>query len=121
VLPVDASAMSTTPSYSQPAHGSAAQPPGTLTNSDRDVRRLGEDLLAQTDEVVRRTVARSRGSGVILDAVVEERFERVGEVSTIAVARWIAGESPEAAMEIGRVSGRSSASSPRSAPRHSAR
>ena len=66
------------------------------------MRRLGEELHAQTAEVVRRTVARSQLSGVVLDGVVEERFERVGEVSTIAVARWMAGENPEAAIEIGR-------------------
>ena len=65
------------------------------------VRLLGEELRAQTAEVVRRTVARSSASGSTLDAVVEERFERVGEVSTIAVASWMAGESPEAAMAVG--------------------
>jgi diguanylate cyclase (GGDEF)-like protein len=67
-----------------------------------EVRRLGEELRARTDEVVRRTVARSKGPGLELDRGVEERFERVGEVSTIAVARWMAGESPEVAREVGR-------------------
>jgi len=67
-----------------------------------EVRLLGEQLYARRTEVVNRTVARSRESGVMLSAVVEERFERVGEVSTIAVARWMAGESPEAAIEVGQ-------------------
>jgi diguanylate cyclase (GGDEF)-like protein len=65
------------------------------------VRRLGDELHAQAKEVVRRTVARSTESGPALTDVVEERFQRVGEVSTIAVAGWMAGESPEAAMEVG--------------------
>jgi diguanylate cyclase (GGDEF)-like protein len=67
-----------------------------------DVRRLGEELLAQTHEVVSRTLARNVESGLALSEVVEERFERVGEVSTIAVASWMAGESPAAAMEVGQ-------------------
>jgi diguanylate cyclase (GGDEF)-like protein len=69
---------------------------------EADVRRLGEELRAQTDEVVRRTAARSRACGLALDAAVEQRFERIGEISTIAVARWMAGESPEVAREVGR-------------------
>jgi diguanylate cyclase (GGDEF)-like protein len=79
----------------EPAVQAAGEP-------EEDVCRLGEELRAQTAEVVRRTVARSRASGVELDHVVEERFERVGEVSTTAVASWMAGESAEAAVEIGR-------------------
>jgi diguanylate cyclase (GGDEF)-like protein len=67
-----------------------------------EVRLLGEQLYARRTEVLKRTVARSRESGAMLSAVVEERFERVGEVSTIAVARWMAGESPEAAIEVGQ-------------------
>jgi diguanylate cyclase (GGDEF)-like protein len=67
-----------------------------------EVRLLGEQLYARRTEVVKRTLARSRESGAMLSAVVEERFERVGEVSTIAVARWMAGESPEAAIEVGQ-------------------
>jgi len=66
------------------------------------VRRLGEELLTQTDTVLRRTVARNVDSGLALSDAVEERFARMGEISTIAVARWIAGESPEAAVEAGQ-------------------
>jgi diguanylate cyclase (GGDEF)-like protein len=87
--------------YSLLANRPAASAPEPVGEPERAVCRLGEELRAQTAEVVRRTVARSRASGVTLDGVVEERFERVGEVSTVAVARWMAGESAEAAMETG--------------------
>ncbi len=88
--------------YSLLGNRPAASAPETVGEPEQDVCRLGEELRAQTAEVVRRTVARSRASGVTLDGVVEERFERVGEVSTTAVASWMAGESAEAAVEIGR-------------------
>jgi len=65
------------------------------------VRRLGQELLAQASEVVSRTVARNKDSGLALSDIVEQRFERVGEVSTIAVAKWMAGEDPKAAIEVG--------------------
>ena len=42
----------------------------------------------------------------MLDAVVEESFARVGTVSTIAVARWMAGEGAEVAREVGQESWR---------------
>jgi diguanylate cyclase (GGDEF)-like protein len=76
-------------------------PSGPASKAQADVRRLGQELHAQAREVVRRTVARGVESGPSLSEVVEERFQRVGEVSTIAVASWMAGESPEAAMEVG--------------------
>jgi diguanylate cyclase (GGDEF)-like protein len=84
--------------------GAASVTPRTAAASEpaADVRRLGEELRVRTEDVVRGTVARSRGRGSALDAVVEERFERMGEVSTIAVARWMAGESPEVAREVGQ-------------------
>ena len=71
-----------------------------------DLRRLGEALRARTEDVVSGMVLRTQQSGQVLDAVVEERFERVGTVSTVAVARWMAGEGPEAAREVGRESWR---------------
>jgi len=78
------------------------RPSAALAEPGADVRRLGEELHVQAREVVRRTVARSIESGPVLSDVVEERFERVGEVSTIAVASWMAGQSPEAAIEVGQ-------------------
>jgi len=83
-----------------PSPLSASAEPG------EDLRRLGEALRARTEDVVSGMVLRTQQSGQVLDAVVEERFERVGTVSTVAVARWMAGEGPEAAREVGRESWR---------------
>jgi hypothetical protein len=65
------------------------------------VQVLGEELQRLTAEVIARTVARNNESGLVLNDVVEGRFQRMGEISTAAVASWMAGASPEAAMEVG--------------------
>jgi diguanylate cyclase (GGDEF)-like protein len=54
------------------------------------------------DEMMRRSVT----SGLLLDKVVEESFEQVGTVSTVAVARWMAGEGEAVAREVGQESWR---------------
>jgi diguanylate cyclase (GGDEF)-like protein len=59
-------------------------------------------LKARADDVRNLTVARTTGSDHLLDALVQESFERISMSSTIAVARWIAGESMEVAIEAGR-------------------
>jgi diguanylate cyclase (GGDEF)-like protein len=69
-----------------------------------DLHRLGHALNARTDDVVRGMLLRTRQSSCQLDAAVEERFARVGTVSTVAVARWMAGEGAEAAREVGQES-----------------
>jgi diguanylate cyclase (GGDEF)-like protein len=69
-----------------------------------ELRRLGEALNARTEDVVSLMLARTSESGCRLQTMVEERFERVGTVSTIAVARWMAGESAEVAREVGQES-----------------
>ncbi len=69
-----------------------------------ELRRLGEALNARTEDVVRLMLARTTESQCRLQTMVEERFERVGTVSTIAVARWMAGESAEVAREVGQES-----------------
>jgi diguanylate cyclase (GGDEF)-like protein len=66
-----------------------------------DLRRLGEALNARARDVVAGTVARTRASKHVLDAAVEESFERVGMASTAAVASWMAGQGLEAAREVG--------------------
>jgi diguanylate cyclase (GGDEF)-like protein len=71
-----------------------------------DLRRLGQELSARTETVVEAMMARTMEAGPPLDADVEERFERVGTVSTIAVARWMAGEGAEVAREVGQESWR---------------
>ncbi|HEY5261231.1 MAG TPA: EAL domain-containing protein, partial [Solirubrobacteraceae bacterium] len=71
-----------------------------------DLRRLGEALRARTEDVVAGMVSRTQESDQVLDDLVEDSFERVGTVSTVAVARWMAGESPEVAREVGQESWR---------------
>jgi diguanylate cyclase (GGDEF)-like protein len=71
-----------------------------------DLRRLGEALKGGTDEVVAEMQRRSAQSGSTLDVLVEDSFARVGSVSTIAVARWMAGDGEEVAREVGRESWR---------------
>jgi diguanylate cyclase (GGDEF)-like protein len=73
--------------------------------SHRDeLRRLGHALNERTADVVAAMLARTQASGQELDATVEERFERVGTVSTVAVARWMSGEAVEVAREVGQES-----------------
>jgi diguanylate cyclase (GGDEF)-like protein len=71
-----------------------------------ELRRLGEALNARTDDVVRGMMRRSAQSGDLLDEDLEERFARVGRFSTIAVARWMAGEGADVAREVGQESWR---------------
>jgi diguanylate cyclase (GGDEF)-like protein len=75
---------------------------GSATALTVEVRGLGEDLHAERAEVVRRIVLRGQESGVHLSDAVEERFQRAGEVSTMAVAGWLSGDSAEEAVEVGQ-------------------
>jgi diguanylate cyclase (GGDEF)-like protein len=75
-----------------------AQPPA------EDVGRLGEALKARADDVLEQTVAKTIASGEIVDAVVQDSFERICAGSTIAVARWIAGEGIEVTSDVARES-----------------
>jgi diguanylate cyclase (GGDEF)-like protein len=70
------------------------------------LRQLGKRLNERTDDVVERMMERSVTSGRVLDHVVEESFERVGAVSTVAFARWMAGEGEVVAREVGQESWR---------------
>jgi diguanylate cyclase (GGDEF)-like protein len=65
---------------------------------------LGRALTARTDAVIDGIRARTAASGVLLDDAVEESFVRVGVVSTVAVASWMAGEGVEVAREVGQES-----------------
>ena len=71
-----------------------------------ELERLGRELSARTDEVVARMMRRSAESGTTLAKVVEDSFEDVGAVSTVAVARWMAGEGEAVAREVGQESWR---------------
>ncbi len=63
---------------------------------------LGQALNARTPEVVESMLERTRTSERQLDAAVEERFARIGTVSTIAVARWMSGASVDVARDVGK-------------------
>jgi diguanylate cyclase (GGDEF)-like protein len=78
--------------------------PAQPQTADEDLRRLGEALNERTEDVLEKILARNVASGQTLDAMVEDSFARVGTVSTIAVARWMAGEPPEVAREVGKES-----------------
>jgi len=72
-------------------------PPTPMRELREDVHRLGEALKARVDDVLDRTVERARG--LRIDAALQDGAERNSRTSTIALARWLAGESPEAARE----------------------
>jgi len=77
-------------------------PPASLSELREDVHPLGEALKARAADVLELTVARTSGRGHEVDAVVQDRFQRINRSSTIALARWIAGEGVEVAIEAGK-------------------
>jgi diguanylate cyclase (GGDEF)-like protein len=77
-------------------------PPATPTDPCPHMQRLGEQLKLRVDDVVAAMAALTNDAGQTLDAEVEARFARVGAVSTVAVARWMSGEGPETAREVGQ-------------------
>src|ERR1700679_74903 len=95
-----------TPAIEIGALDGAPRAQSSALGSEHDLRRLGEALKAGTDDVVARLPRLSADSGHALDALVEDSFARVGSVSTLAVARWMAGDGPEVAREVGRESWR---------------
>jgi diguanylate cyclase (GGDEF)-like protein len=77
-------------------------PPPDANTPAEQLSRLGQAVSARTEDVVEAMLRRTSASSCQLEASVEERFARVGTVSTIAVARWMSGESPEVAREVGQ-------------------
>ena len=63
---------------------------------------LGETLRARSDQVLAETVKHTAGSGESVDAMVQDSFERICRSSTVAVARWIAGEGLEVTNDAAR-------------------
>src|SRR5580692_666694 len=97
-------------SSSKRAVARAPMPPSALMDElPEGVNRLGEALKARAADVLKETVANTAAGGEVVDAPVQERFERICTNSTIAVARWIAGEGLEvtndAAHETSRIFG----------------
>ncbi len=83
--------------------GPVPQPPSEQIQADpADLRRLGEMLCARKDEVLRRTVEATAGSGEAVDEPIQHSFERICCNSTVAVARWIAGDGLEVTMDASR-------------------
>jgi len=79
----------------------SAAPFGAIGH-DEELQILGRALGERSEEVAERILARTIAAGQSLDAMVEESFARIGTVSTVAVARWMSGESAEVAREVGR-------------------
>jgi len=77
-------------------------PPTRLEQPREDLPPLGEALRARAGHVLEQTIARTGNPGELIDAVVQDSFERICRSSTIAVARWIEGEGLEVAVEAGR-------------------
>jgi diguanylate cyclase (GGDEF)-like protein len=78
-------------------------PPHALVEQPAaDLRPLGEALRARADEVLAQTVAQTVHPDDPLDAVVQGSFERICTGSTIAVARWIAGDPIEVTLDSSR-------------------
>jgi diguanylate cyclase (GGDEF)-like protein len=79
-------------------------PPSILVDqAGEDLCRLGEALKARCADVLELTLARISGApGEEVDALVQDSFERISASSTIAVARWIAGEGLQVAREAGQ-------------------
>jgi diguanylate cyclase (GGDEF)-like protein len=80
-----------------------ARGPSTPVDEEQSdgILRLGIALSERVEDVVEAMTHRTRESGNTLDSLVEDRFCRVGEVSTVAVARWMAGEGAAVARELG--------------------
>src|SRR5689334_12937218 len=67
-----------------------------------ELRVLGEAVRARADEVVSRTIAATADTGQLVDAQVQASFERICANSTVAVARWIAGDGLEVTIDSAR-------------------
>ena len=78
-------------------------PPAVLQEPVEDLPVLGEALKAHAEDVLAETVRRTTGPDFEeVETVVQGSFERISVSSTMAVARWIAGEGIEVAVEVGR-------------------
>ncbi len=70
--------------------------PSALEN---EVRLLGGALVARVTDVLSLTAARAERLNV--DAAMRDRAAQISRISTLALARWLAGENPGVAREAG--------------------
>ncbi len=75
----------------------ASGPPTPLSETASEVQALGEALEARITDVLALTVART--TRLAVDAALRDSAERISNTSTIAIARWLAGDDPDAARE----------------------
>jgi diguanylate cyclase (GGDEF)-like protein len=91
-------------------HAAATQPPRQIPLPDippeqaQDLGLIARELTGRTGDVVAGMRARTLDSGVVLDDAVEDSFAQVGVLSTLAVAKWLAGEGVESARDVGQES-----------------
>ncbi|MGH2832840.1 MAG: hypothetical protein ACRDK2_08695, partial [Solirubrobacteraceae bacterium] len=78
-------------------------PPQTEgVQSREDLARLGAALRTRTEEILSLTVARTSVPGHVVEALVQNSFERICSSSTSAVAGLIAGDDLEVARTAGQ-------------------
>src|ERR1700743_2959934 len=95
--------MATSRSQSGTTQALLPLPPGELgERAGGDRGRLAEARRERVETVLELTAPRRATPGHEVEAVAEDSFERLARSSTFAVARWIGGESIEAAIEAGR-------------------
>ncbi len=70
--------------------------------SSLELRRLGEAVRARSSEILAETVIQTSESGQRVDEHVQKSFERICTSSTVAVARWIAGDGLEVTLDASR-------------------
>jgi diguanylate cyclase (GGDEF)-like protein len=91
-------------------HAAVAQPPRQIPLPDippeqaQDLGLIARELTGRTGDVVAGMRARTLDSGIVLDDAVEDSFAQVGVLSTLAVAKWLAGEGVESARDVGQES-----------------
>ena len=83
----------------------AAPPPVEVEEPGEDVHRLGGALEARAEDVVNGANARDVDGGLVVDAVVQSEIDRMARISTVALARWMAGGVPQ---RVGRPARKSS-------------
>ena len=85
------------PRTQTPATAAVEQP-------EQEVRRLGGVLEARAEDVVNGANARDVDGGLVVEPVVQSEIDRMARISTVALARWMAGGSPadgrEASQEV---------------------